>query len=148
PTLHHHLGNEAGGVGAARGCAGATSLDLVGEEQEQEVLDRHRVLLGERESLGERVEELAQAELLHRAAKLGSDDGRAHHAPPLDGFVIVANAEGSRAKRPGDSEITLPAARPSDSICVALFSMRSMRGTSMTSKASARAQSALTRSLP
>src|SRR5690606_18191150 len=97
--------------------------------------------------LGEAREKLPKSELLHRVARLGADGAGGHHVPPFGEDLIVANEAGSRAKRLAGSGTILPAGAES-SVVRAALSMRSMRGTSITSNAKARAQSASTREAP
>src|SRR6478752_7192638 len=145
PALEHHVIDEAGVVGSACGGGIAPPLDLIGEQPEQEVLQRHLVLLGESEALGESGQDLAETQLFHYLDELGANCFRGHHSPPLG--VTVAKLLGGRAKRLVGSRITLPAGAASSADC-AFLSMRSSRGTSMTSNTRERLQRASTLSTP
>src|SRR5580698_7185644 len=79
PSLHHHRRIESRLIGAPCRSRATSALDLVGEDHQQEVLDRHRVFLGQRDALGQGVEDLAEAQLFHRMLKLGGDG---FHWPP------------------------------------------------------------------
>ena len=76
-----------------RGRAVAT-LALVGEQQEQEILVRHLLLAGEREALGKRVEEFAEAQAAHRGLEVRAD-WIGHESSPSS--VMACCTHGSRA---------------------------------------------------
>jgi len=124
-----------------------STLDFIGEDAKQEVLNGEGLILGESDPLGELVEKLPETEPLHRVAKLCADGTGDHHAPPFGERFIVANDAGSRAKRLAGNGTTVPLGAVSSAVRAAL-SMRSIRGTSRTSNAMARAHSASTRAAP
>jgi hypothetical protein len=78
PSLDEHVGVESGLVGAPGGGARIASLDFIGQEREQDVFERHRLLFGERDPLGEGVGDLAEAEALESLLQVGRDGSRAH----------------------------------------------------------------------
>src|SRR6185312_6646981 len=154
PALEHHVGIQTGDVGATDRRRAVPTRDLVDEKHEQEVLVRRVLLLGESKALDQRRQQASEAQALERGHQVRADRSGAHRSPPswtsagLPSVAArVAKAAGSRAKRAG-SGISRPVATAASSVRRASLSMPSMRRTSMTSKASARAQSALTRSWP
>src|SRR5688572_2369305 len=148
PALEHKVGIEPGIFGTTRGGARLSPRDFVRENRQQEVLQRRLLIFSERDALGERVENASETEPLERVDELGRDGQALHFAPPSDslGPTVLKLAE-LRAKRAG-SGTSLPLAAAVCSTFLALLSMRSMRRTSSTSNASARAQSSSTRAAP
>jgi hypothetical protein len=68
--------------GAQGDGSGVAASDLVGEDDQQEVLVGHRLLAGEREAVGQRVEQAAELEPAQRRLELRCDDVGGHRAPP------------------------------------------------------------------
>src|SRR5580704_1613496 len=149
PSLDHHVRMESRFGGPTVGGAAVSTLDLVGEQQEQDVFERQPLLLGKTKALRQRVEDLAEAQALERSDELGADGPLAHGAPPSSrpGWR-VANVAGSRANRATGRVTTRPSRSPSLSILVAALSIRSIRPTSSTPKARERLQSASTLAFP
>src|SRR5262245_42388259 len=54
-VLEPHLRIEPGDGSAALSCSCVASVDLVGEQEEEQLLERHALLVGEREALRQNV---------------------------------------------------------------------------------------------
>jgi len=93
PALELHVGLEERSLGARRRRGAVAALALVGEQEEQEVLVRHLLLAGERDALGERVEELAETQPAHDGLEVGAD-GIGHEFSPSS---MACATQGSRA---------------------------------------------------
>jgi hypothetical protein len=65
PRLEDHGRIQVGGAGAHAGGGGVTALHLVGEQLLQELQVAQVVLTGEGDSLGQGVEQLAEAQPAH-----------------------------------------------------------------------------------
>src|SRR5262249_32132762 len=126
------------------GCALAPR-DLVAEDQQKQSLEGEVLLVCEHEPIRECVGEIAKLELLERRDERGVEGWCAHHRPP---FPRVWNALSARMNRPGGSARRRPSSCAVCSALSASFSMRSMRGTSHTSKFSDCLHSASTRAAP
>src|SRR5579862_3571952 len=144
--LERHVGVELG-VGDSVGDGGVVApCDLVGDEQGEDLLERHTLRLREVEPLGQRVEDAAEAQAAQRRGELRG--GGLAHCAPLSPSRRVRNACSSRAKRGTGSGscTTLPPSLAGRAM--ASLSMRPMRRTSTTSKLSADWQTASTRPSP
>jgi len=93
PALELHVGLEERALGAGRRCGAVAALALVGEQEEQEVLVRHLLLACKHEALGERVEELAEAQSAHGGLEVGAD--RIGHSSSPSSMACAT--QGSRA---------------------------------------------------
>ncbi len=76
PRLEAHPRIEARLAGTQIGSDVVAPRDLVGEDEQQEIVKRHLLLVGEHESLGERVCDASELEALERADELRVEDGR------------------------------------------------------------------------
>jgi len=147
PALQRHVGVEPRLVRAPRAGRALASCDFVREHEQQRLIERETLLVGEHDALRERREDRTELQLLQHRLDLGRHGRRLHRAPSLR----VANRSLDLAKRGGPalgSVRSLPSSLARSSPAIASLSMRSMRGTSITSKSSARLQSASTRASP
>ena len=145
PGLDLVRGIEAGTLGPELGRDAVAPRDLVGEDQQEEVLVGHLLLPGEGEAIWQRVEDRPQLEALEDLFQIGGDDVLSH-----DGSPVVMGVEGSancwagRRNLPGGS-VRVGAGLDS---ATADSSMRRRRCMLSMSWASAVTQVASTRSAP
>jgi len=143
PHLEAHRRIETRFAGTEIGSGVVAPGDLVGEDEQEEIVKRHLLLVGEDESLGQRVGDASELEPFERDDELRVEGGRggSRHQSPSFFLVVVRVSKccSGRAKRGGGSGswAILPSSCAGDAGLVALLSMRVMRTTSTTSKASA-----------
>ena len=73
PRLETQGGIEARPLDAQRDGEAVAPRDLIAEDEEQEVLVRHLLLTGERESLGQRVEHARELQTTEHGFQIGTD---------------------------------------------------------------------------
>src|SRR5712691_343622 len=152
PKLQPHRRVEPRLVGADVGGSVVAPRDLIGEHEQQEIIERHVLLVGEYHPIGQGLDDASKLQAFESGDQLGADRGRGFHQTPSFFFDPgrVWNCSSERAKRGTVSCTSLPLLPPpSDgSGLVANLSIRVMRPTSTTSKASALWQTASTRPSP
>ncbi len=75
PLLEPHRGVEAGLVRAVVRGGVVAPCDLVGEQQQQQIVERHVLLLGEHQALGQGLCDAAEPQALERGDELGLSAG-------------------------------------------------------------------------
>src|SRR5580658_510450 len=145
PQLQAHRGIEPGVAGAVVGGGAVATRDFVGEHEQEQVVERHFLLVGKYEPLGQRVEDASELEALERGDELGVDCGGGHQTPSFLLGVRVSKCASDRANRGSGSCTSLPSWLVGEAGLAAALSMRVMRATSTTSNARALWQTASTR---
>src|SRR6185437_9506116 len=148
PELEPHGWIEPGLVGAVVGGGVVPPRDLVGEDHQEQILERHLLLVGQHEPLGKSRGDATEAQALECVHELGVDRRSRHQTPS---FLLVrervSNWSVGRRNRGSASCTTLPASSGRVGFA-ALLSILANRETSTTSNASALWQIASTRPSP
>ena len=98
PGFEHHVRVEAGRPGPSPGRVGVTSGDLVAEQLLQELGVTEVVALGQRQALGQGVEQLAELQLAHEGLEFGRHGrGQVCSSPGLLGAGELRRITGEAA---------------------------------------------------